>query len=201
MGENKPEGSATTLVEGLALPITGHKLNGQNYTQWVRTVKIFLQGKGKEGYITGDSKSPEKGDPNLNKWQLENSLVMSWLLNTMTNEIGENFLYYDTAKEMWDAVKETYSNVDNTSAVFEIKSILHDLRQGDVSVTEYFNTLSRHWQQLDIYEEVEWSCTEDKKRYKELVEKDRIYKFLLGLNPELDEVRGRILGTKPLPKL
>ncbi|KAJ1404398.1 gag-polypeptide of LTR copia-type [Sesbania bispinosa] len=161
-------------------------------------VKIFLQGKGKEGYITGDSKSPEKGDPNLNKWQLENSLVMSWLLNTMTNEIGENFMYYDTAKEMWDAVKETYSNVDNTSAVFEIKSILHDLRQGDFSVTEYFNTLSRHWQQLDIYEDVQWSCTEDKKKYKELVEKDRIYKFLLGLNTELDEVRGRILGTKPL---
>ncbi|KAJ1406624.1 Gag-polypeptide of LTR copia-type [Sesbania bispinosa] len=98
MGENKAEGSATSLVEGPALPITGHKLNGQNYPQWVRSVKIFLQGKGKEGYITGDSKSPKKGDPNLNKWQLEN-------------------------------MKETYSNVDNTSAVFEIKSILHDLRQ------------------------------------------------------------------------
>ncbi|KAJ1416489.1 Gag-polypeptide of LTR copia-type [Sesbania bispinosa] len=198
MGENKAEGSATSLVEGPALPITCHKLNGQNYPQWVRSVKIFLQGKGKEGYIIGDSKSPKKGDPNLNKWQLENSLVMSWLLNTMTNEIGKNFMYYDTAKEMWDAVKETYSNVDNTSAVFEIKSILHDLRQSDFSVTEYFNTLSRHWQQLDMYKDVQWSCTEDKKKYKELVEKDRIYKFLLGLNTELDEVQGRILGTKPL---
>lgn len=49
---------------------------------------------------------------------------MSWLLNTMTNEIGEKFIYYDTAKDMWNAVKETYSNVDNTFAIFEIKSIL-----------------------------------------------------------------------------
>ncbi|KAI5436488.1 hypothetical protein KIW84_022835 [Lathyrus oleraceus] len=80
-------------------------------------------------------------------------------------------------------------------------SILHDLRQDDRSVTKYFNTLNRHWQQLDVYDEVEWSCTEDKKKYKELVEKDRVYKFLLGLNTELDEVRGRILGTKPLPKI
>ncbi|KAI5410895.1 hypothetical protein KIW84_056148 [Lathyrus oleraceus] len=102
---------------------------------------------------------------------------------------------------MWDVVKETYSNVDNTSVIFEIKSILHDLRQDDRSVIEYFNTLNRHWQQLDVYDEVEWSCTEDKKKYKELVEKDRVYKFLLGLNTELDEVRGRILGTKPLPKI
>lgn len=33
------------------------------------------------------------------------------------------------------------------------------------------------------------------------MEKDRVHKFLLGLNIELDEVRGRILGTKPLPKI
>lgn len=39
-------------------------------------------------------------------------------------------MYYDTPKEMWDAVKKTYSIVDNTCAIFEIKSILHDLRQG-----------------------------------------------------------------------
>ena len=30
----------------------------------------------------------------------------------MTNEIGENFMYYDTSKEIWDAMKKTYSNRD-----------------------------------------------------------------------------------------
>src|ERR1044072_1910570 len=126
---------------------------------------------------------------------------MSWLLNTMTNETRENIMYFETAKEMWNAVEETYSDVDNTSAIFEIKSLLHDLRQGESTVTEYFNTLSRNWQQLDVYEEVEWKSPEDKKLYNKLVEKDRIYKFLLGLNKELDEVRGRVLETKPLPKV
>lgn len=42
---------------------------------------------------------------------------------------------------------------------------------------------------------------EDKENYRELVEKDRIYKFLLRLNNELDEVCGRVRGTKPLPKI
>ena len=56
-------GSAmTSPIEGTTLPITGHKLNGQNYTQWARSVRIFLQGKGKEEYITGDAKQPEKDD-------------------------------------------------------------------------------------------------------------------------------------------
>ncbi|KAL5840222.1 hypothetical protein ACOSQ4_012830 [Xanthoceras sorbifolium] len=49
----------------------------------------------------------------------------------------------------------------------------------------YFTLLTRYWQQLDLFEIHEW----------------RVFKFLLGLNKELDEVRGRILGTKPLPTL
>lgn len=126
-------GSTTSQTE--TIPITGYKLNGQNYTQWARLVRIFLQGKGKEDYITEETEKPKKSDPNHAKWKLENSLVMSWLLSSMTNEAGENFMYYDTAAEIWNAAKETYSNIDNTSAIFEIKSLLHDLRQGDSPIT------------------------------------------------------------------
>ena len=92
----------TSSHKGLTHLITCHKLNGQNYTQWVRSVKIFLEGKGREGYTTGDSKCPESGNKNFQKSKLENSQVMSWLLNTMTNEIGENFMFYDTAKEIFE---------------------------------------------------------------------------------------------------
>jgi len=54
---------------------------------------------------------------------------------------------------------------------------------------------------LDIYEEIKWGCAKDSIQYKTLVEKEQIYKFLLGLNKDLDEVRGWILGKKPLPKV
>jgi len=75
MGDQKSDESLTVETgsfptsshDGLTHLITGHKLNGQNYTQWVRSVKIFLQGKGREGYITGDSKCPKKGDANVQK--------------------------------------------------------------------------------------------------------------------------------------
>ena len=70
---------------------------------------------------------------------------MSWLLNSMMNETGENFMYYKTVKKIWDTTRDTYSNKDNTSAIFEIKGIFHDLKQGDLSITDYFNLLTRHW--------------------------------------------------------
>ena len=86
---------------------------------------------------------------------------MSWLINSMTNDIGENFLLYETAKEIWDAAKDTYSNNDNTSQLFGVESTLHDLWQGEQSVTQYFNLLTRHWQQFDLFEKYEWTCTKD----------------------------------------
>ena len=52
-----------------------------------------------------------------------------------------------------------------------------------------------------MFETNDWDCPTDGTRYKKIVEKKRLYKFLLGLNKNLDEVRGRILGTKPLPNI
>ena len=34
--------------------------------------------------------------------------------------------------------------------------------------------------------------------YRKMMDKDRIYDFLARLNKDLDEVRGRIIGMKPL---
>lgn len=128
-------------------------------------------------------------------------MVMAWLINSMNNEIGENFLLYKTAKDIWDAAKVSYSSSENTSEIFEIEGKLHDLRQGDLSVSQYYNALTRYWQQLDMFESHNWKCSEDSALFKKIVEQKRTFKFLLGLNQSLDEVRGRVMGTKPLPSV
>ena len=52
-----------------------------------------------------------------------------------------------------------------------------------------------------MLEDVTWKCSDDGKQYKPILEKERIYKFLLGLNRVLDEVHGRILSIKSLPNV
>ena len=37
--------------------------------------------------------------------------------------------------------------------------------------------------------------------FREMVERDRVIDFLVGLNNDLDDVRGRIAGMKPLPSI
>ena len=93
-----PETSATGSnggSDGNLLPITGHKLNGQNYL-----LMMFICGKGRDDYLTGVAVPPSKEDPKYRTWKSENNMVMSWLINSMTNEIGENFLLYVTAKDI-----------------------------------------------------------------------------------------------------
>ncbi|RVW44655.1 Copia protein [Vitis vinifera] len=144
---------------------------------------------------------PETTEPGFRKWKIENSMIMSWLINSINNDISENFLLFGTAKDIWDAAKETYSSSENTSELFQVESALHDFRQGEQSVTQYYNTLTRYWQQLDLFETHSWKCSDDAATYRQIVEQKRLFKFFLGLNRELDDVRGRIKGIKPLPSL
>lgn len=46
----------------------------------------------------------------------------------MTNEVGENFILYETAQEIWDAECEMFLHKEDTVEAFEIEGILHDLR-------------------------------------------------------------------------
>ncbi|RVX00895.1 Retrovirus-related Pol polyprotein from transposon TNT 1-94 [Vitis vinifera] len=144
--------SSSHQMETSHLPITAHKLNGQNYLQWSQSILMFIRGKEKDDYITGALATPETTISTYKKWIAENNMVMSWLVNSMTTDIGENFLSFDTAKEIWDIAKETFLDKENTSEIIQIEGILHDLRQGNLTVTEYFNTLIRLWRQLDTFE-------------------------------------------------
>ncbi|RVW57066.1 Retrovirus-related Pol polyprotein from transposon TNT 1-94 [Vitis vinifera] len=109
-------------METSHLPITAHKLNGQNYLQWSQSILMFIRGKEKDDYITGASAAPETTASTYKKWIAENNMVMSWLVNSMTADIGENFLSFDTAKEIWDTAKETFSDKENTSKSSRLKA-------------------------------------------------------------------------------
>ena len=158
---------------------------------------MFVHGKGKDDYLTGVVTAPPPEDPKFKTWKSENSMDMSWLVNYMANEIGEDFMFYEMTKEIWDATKETYSDKENTSRVIWGKGILNDLKQGELIITQYFNALNRCWQHLYLFDENKLGCPDCLRK----LLRRRVFKFLFGLNKNLDEVRGRILGTKPLPSI
>ena len=111
---------------------------------------MFICGRGKDDYLIDVVPWPTKEDPKFKGWKAENKMVISWLINSMNNGIEENIVLYETVQEIWEAVRETYLDLEDTMEAFEIDGILHDLYQGDSFVTQYFNLLTRYWQQPDM---------------------------------------------------
>ena len=57
--------------------ITTIRLNGDNYLRWSQSVRMYIRGRGKIGYLTGEKKAPAPEDPTYATWDAENSMVMT----------------------------------------------------------------------------------------------------------------------------
>ncbi|KAF7838936.1 Retrovirus-related Pol polyprotein from transposon RE1 [Senna tora] len=119
----------------------------------------------------------------------------------MTTAIDDNYILYSTAHDIWEAAKEAYSTHEKSTEIFEVEALLHELKQGDMPLHQYYNSLTRCWQKLDLLENYSWTCATNAQYFKKLAEEKRLYKFLLGHNDIFEEVRGRILVKSPLPYL
>ena len=146
-------------------------------------------------------KAPAADDLNYATWDAENSMVRTWLVNSMEEGISSNYMCYTTTQELWEDVNQMYSDLGNQSHIFELTRKLGVIRQGEDNVTNYFHSLKRIWQDHDLFNTYEWKSTEDGCHHKKTMEDNRIFKFLAGLNVEFDEVRGKIIGRQPLPSV
>jgi len=84
-------------------------LTGRIFSNGLKSIKLVIDGKGKLGYLTGETKKPSSTDTSFQKWKLENSMVTAWLVNSMKPSIGKTYMFLPTAEDVWDAVRETYS--------------------------------------------------------------------------------------------
>ena len=184
------------------LHLTVEKLNGKNYREWAQAIKLVIDEKGKLGFLTGETRRPPLTDVAASqKWRSKNSFITSCLINSMKPSIGKTYMFLPTAKDVWDAIRETYSDAKNASQIFEIKTQLWQMKQGERKVTEYYIEMVGLWQDLNLSCEEEWECTGDSVRFKKKMENKRVFKFLAGLNCELDNVRSRVLSRRPLPSI
>ena len=125
---------------------------------------------------------PKPGDPHFEVWDEEDSMIMAWLWNSMTPEISNTCMFLATAKDIWDAIQQTYSKAIDVAQVYEVKVKTIAAKQGSKTVTEYVNQLKTLWQELDHYRVIKTKCPEDAVVLKDFIKQDRVYDFLVGLD-------------------
>lgn len=60
------------------------------------------------------------------QWERVNDLVITWILNSVTEEISDGLNYVTTASEVWNELHERFSGV-NRHRVFQVMRDIHSL--------------------------------------------------------------------------
>ena len=115
---NAESSNHSTMVteSNTSFPLTVEKFNGQNYREWAQSIKLLIDEKEKFGYLSGGIAKPASTYVAASlRWQSENSMVTAWLVNSMVSSVKKTYMYLLTAKDVWDAVRETYSDANDSS--------------------------------------------------------------------------------------
>lgn len=160
---------------------------------------MYISGKDRLGYINEDLEPPEETDSTFRKWRTENAMVKSWLINSMDPKLIGNYIRFTTAKAIWDAIAMTYFDGGDTSQVYDLKRKVMKLKQGGGSIETYFNHLQGLWREINFRRPNPMKCQFDIEKYISILQEDRVYTFLDGLDDRLDKIRGDVLQLKPFP--
>jgi hypothetical protein len=67
-------------------------------------------------------------------------MVLSWILNSVLEEIAASVVYINIAKEMWIDKKERFSK-RNSPTTLQLQKAIPSLSQENVLVSNYFTSL------------------------------------------------------------
>ncbi|XP_071713661.1 uncharacterized protein [Rutidosis leptorrhynchoides] len=155
------------------LILISRKLSGsENYGNWKRSMMIALNAKNKLKFVTGEFKEPDKDSNIISLWERNNDMIISWILNTVTDEICNSLNFVNSIYNLWHELQEHYSQID-----------AHRIYQLEINVAE-----------------LSCLCTcENGKLNGEREQRKRLFQFHMGLDDCYSNIRGQILLMQPLP--
>ena len=75
------------------------------------------------------------------------------------------------------------------------------MKQAGGSIEKYYNDLQGLWREIDFRRPNPMKCAIDIKSYNSMLQEERVYIFLDGLDDRLDLVRSDVLRLKPFPSI
>jgi len=87
---------------------------------WTRSMLMALSAKNKICLIDGSMPKPSNSSANFKAWTRCNDMVLSWTINSVSNEIAASIIYINNAETMWKDLKEHFSQ-DNGPRIFQLQ--------------------------------------------------------------------------------
>ncbi|KAL0360716.1 UNVERIFIED_CONTAM: Retrovirus-related Pol polyprotein from transposon RE1 [Sesamum radiatum] len=172
-------------------------LNGDNYLVWSRAVKFALGAKKKLSFIDGRSVRPADNSE-LDEWIRIDCMIITWILNSVSKEIVDAFIYVTSARALWLELEARYGS-SNGPMIYNLEREITSISQGDMSVTTYFTKIKMLWDEITCLDPLP-ACT--CAAHTQVVNREasrQLMRFLMGLNSVYEHVRRQILLMEPRP--
>jgi len=186
-------------------PLVSTPFNGENFDNWRRSVIIALSAKHKVALIDGSCECPAATAPTYIFWQRNNAMVLSWLLNSLNDNIRNSVLYFETARELWLDLEGRFGQ-SNKARLFQVQKDVSCLAQGDLDIAGYYTKAKQLWDESNAVSTIP-RCTCKKcecninEKQQVYIEEKRLIQFLMGLNGSYTAIRGNILMMVPFPSI
>ncbi|XP_022883855.1 uncharacterized protein LOC111400696 [Olea europaea var. sylvestris] len=141
---------SNSAIDSGSTPYFIHHLYNPRLSQAIMTA---LSVKSKLGFKDGSISKPDNNDDLINHWILNNNMVISWILNSVSKEFFAGVIYSEFAHDIWIDLKERYQQ-RNGHSIFQLRRELMNLTQGQSSVSIYFTKLKTIWKKLNNYKPV-----------------------------------------------
>ncbi|XP_068464389.1 uncharacterized protein [Phaseolus vulgaris] len=136
--------------ENPVAPLVSPMLCSTNYHSWSRSMMTTLSGKNKVEFIMDSNPCPDKDDPTHFAWKRCNNMVVSWLVHSVSTPIRQSIIWMDIALDIWNDLKIRFSQGD-LSRISNLQLEVASLKQGDLSVIEFFTKIKIIWDELENF--------------------------------------------------
>ncbi|XP_071727921.1 uncharacterized protein [Rutidosis leptorrhynchoides] len=163
---------------------------------------LALNTKNKKGFIDGTCKRSdyEKDDVLANQWHRCNSIILTWILTSISDELYLRQIFSNSSVTVWQKLKETYDKIDG-SITFNLHKQINSLTQGGCSVSEYYHKLNTLWKQYDAFIKLPACVCAANADFVNHTNVMKLMQFLMGLDEVYQPIRSNLLMTDPLPSV
>ncbi|XP_019425863.1 PREDICTED: uncharacterized protein LOC109334254 [Lupinus angustifolius] len=154
------------------------------------------------GYVSGTFVKPtnsatENYAKELETWEVNNSKIITWINNSVSQSIGFQIAKYDSASQVWEHLQRLYVQ-SNFAKQYQLEIDIRALQQHSMSIQEFYSAMTNLWDQLALTESAELQAFTP---YTDRREQQRLVQFLMALRNDFEGLRGSILHRTPLPSV
>ena len=167
--------------------ITEDKLTGPNYSNWSKTIRLYLRSICMASHL---DKDPPMND-SKNRWLEDDAHLFLQIRNSIDGKVLTLINHCEYVKELMEYLEFVYSSKGNISRIFVVCRAFYRTEKQDRSLTNLFMDYKKTYEELNTL----LPFSPDVNVQQAQREKMAVMGFLAALPSEFDSVKAQILAS------